>query len=151
MRLRWRDMRTPNCTGPDAVQYICNHAELTAIACSGAMLSTVLGARCTRCPCTRLSVVSYFALLYAPVSSETSGVVPSVLAGTLPQCPTVKLLVVYGLKSKGSDVLLLPPSPVPGVTIVSYEAVRVVMDSAGRCGGLALDVKVTVARHPVLR
>lgn len=49
---------------------------------------------------------------------------PARPAGTLPQCPTVKLLVVYGLKSKGNDVVLLPPSPVPGVTIVTYEAVR---------------------------
>lgn len=51
--------------------------------------------------------------------------------GRAPHCPSVKLLVVYGLKSKGGDVLLLPPSPVPGVTIVTYEAVRLPLRQRG--------------------
>ena len=50
--------------GPDAVKFICNHAELVAVACSMAVLPTML-----EC---------------------------------LPQCPTVKLIIVYGGRGAGS-------------------------------------------------
>ena len=41
--------------GPDAVEYITNHAELSAIACSAAMLPSVLQAL-PSCPNVRLLV-----------------------------------------------------------------------------------------------
>jgi long-chain acyl-CoA synthetase len=50
--------------GPDAVKFICNHAELVAVACSTAVLPTML-----EC---------------------------------LPQCPTVKFIIVYGGRGAGS-------------------------------------------------
>lgn len=41
--------------GPDAVEYICNHAELTVVGCSAAVLPT-LAACLPRCPSVRLLV-----------------------------------------------------------------------------------------------
>ena len=65
--------------GPQAVEYICNHAELVAVACSVVVLPTLLA--------------------------------------SLPSCPTVKLVVVFGA---------IPPSTrrLPGVTLLSLDAVR---------------------------
>ncbi len=62
--------------GPDAVQFICNHAELVAVACHAAVLSTMLA--------------------------------------TLPACPSVKLVVVFGMKRGAAAP---PPSLVPGVAV----------------------------------
>lgn len=42
--------------GPDAVAYICNHAELSAVACSAAVLPTLLG-QLQQCPSVKLVVV----------------------------------------------------------------------------------------------
>ncbi len=42
--------------GPEAVEYICNHAELAAVGCSAAVLPTLL--QCLgRCPSVKLLVV----------------------------------------------------------------------------------------------
>ena len=72
--------------GPDAVAYICNHAELSAVACSAAVLPTLLG--------------------------------------QLQQCPSVKLVVVFNIKSGSAP----PPSAVGGVAVVTLDQVR----AAGR-------------------
>eukprot|EP00878_Enallax_costatus_P000737 GHUV01000851.1.p1 GENE.GHUV01000851.1~~GHUV01000851.1.p1 ORF type:complete len:760 (+),score=146.74 GHUV01000851.1:92-2281(+) len=42
--------------GPDAVEYICNHAELAAVGCSAAVLPTLLSCL-PRCPSVKLLVV----------------------------------------------------------------------------------------------
>ncbi|KAF6256258.1 hypothetical protein COO60DRAFT_1530236 [Scenedesmus sp. NREL 46B-D3] len=42
--------------GPDAVEYICNHAELAAVGCSAAVLPTLLSC-IARCPTVKLLVV----------------------------------------------------------------------------------------------
>ncbi|WIA09659.1 hypothetical protein OEZ85_009046 [Tetradesmus obliquus] len=42
--------------GPDAVEYICNHAELAAVGCSAAVLPTLLSC-IARCPSLKLLVV----------------------------------------------------------------------------------------------
>eukprot|EP00798_Chlamydomonas_sp_ICE-L_P032544 gene32544-17261_t len=67
--------------GPDSVEYISNHAELSAVACSAAMLPTMM-----QC---------------------------------LPQCPSVKLVVVYGQSGR------LPEAP-PGsqAKIISLDQVE---------------------------
>jgi long-chain acyl-CoA synthetase len=67
--------------GPKAVEYICNHAELVAVACHAAVLATLLES----------------------------------LAG----CPTIKLVVVFGPPDRAR-----PAARVPGVTVVSLDAVR---------------------------
>jgi long-chain acyl-CoA synthetase len=41
--------------GPDAVEYICNHAELAAVGCSAAVLPTLLSC-IARCPTVKLLV-----------------------------------------------------------------------------------------------
>lgn len=41
--------------GPDAVEYICNHAELSAVGCSAAVLPTLLSCL-SRCPTVKLLV-----------------------------------------------------------------------------------------------
>ena len=61
--------------GPKAVEYICNHAELVAVACHHAVLATLLE--------------------------------------SLPACPSIKLVVVFG----GSAAAARPYPRVPGVTV----------------------------------
>lgn len=41
--------------GPDAVEYICNHAELSMVACSAAVLPVMTGC-IARCPTVKLLV-----------------------------------------------------------------------------------------------
>jgi long-chain acyl-CoA synthetase len=77
-------LRFPCCAGPDAVQFICNHAELVAVACHAAVLSTMLA--------------------------------------TLPACPTVKLVVVFGGKRGGPPGP--PHAPVSGVAVITLDALR---------------------------
>mmetsp|Transcript_4030 Transcript_4030/g.6617 ORF Transcript_4030/g.6617 Transcript_4030/m.6617 type:complete len:687 (-) Transcript_4030:388-2448(-) len=69
--------------GPDVVEYVCNHAELSAVACSAAV---------------------------API-----------MVAVLPKCPTVRVLIVYGLGSTGR----LPEVPAgSNCRIVSLEQVE---------------------------
>jgi len=77
--------------GPDAVQYICNHAALSCVVCHTAVLSTLLA--------------------------------------TLHACPTIKLVVVFGGAGKahsqtGISSPPLPPSPVAGCAVLSFDALR---------------------------
>jgi len=67
--------------GPKAVEYICNHAELVAVACHHAVLATLLE--------------------------------------SLHACPSIKLVVVFG-----SAALARTAARVPGVTVVTLDAVR---------------------------
>uniref|UniRef100_A0A061RWH7 Long-chain acyl-CoA synthetase n=1 Tax=Tetraselmis sp. GSL018 TaxID=582737 RepID=A0A061RWH7_9CHLO len=67
--------------GPEAVRYICGHAELAAVACSFAVLPVML-----QC---------------------------------LPQCPSVRLLVVYGARGRP-----LPYPPTERCELVEFEQLR---------------------------
>ena len=66
------------------MQFICNHAELTAVACHANVLSTMLA--------------------------------------TLPSCPTVKLVVVFGGPRRSAAAA--PHASVPGVGVVTLDALR---------------------------
>lgn len=57
--------------GPDAVEYIANHAELAAVACSAAVLPTLLGVL-PKCPTVKLLIV-YGALPGAKLPDAPAG------------------------------------------------------------------------------
>lgn len=67
------------------MQFICNHAELVAVACHANVLSTMLA--------------------------------------TLPSCPTVKLVIVFGQR-RGAAAHAAPHAPVAGVGVVTLDALR---------------------------
>ncbi len=71
------------------MQFICNHAELVAVVCSAAVLSTMMS--------------------------------------TLTACPSVKLVVVFGGKRGAPQP---PHAPVPGVVVVTLDALRATGRSA---------------------
>ena len=45
------------------------------------------------------------------------------IAGILPQCPCVRLVIIYGIK-RSKDPTVLPPSPVPGVVVSTLMPAR---------------------------
>lgn len=91
--------------GPDAVEYICNHAELAAVGCSAAVLPVLLGCL-ARCPTVRLVVVWGDAPGAADGGGAASSSSSATAAGT-------------GASRLPHD---LPPGVHPDVRLVTIEA-----------------------------
>jgi long-chain acyl-CoA synthetase len=102
--------------GPDAVEYICNHAELACVGCSAAVLPVLLGCL-ARCPTVRLVVVwgDAPAAPGATAASSSASSASSRLPLELPPGvhPDVRLVTIEACESLGRrhPRAHLPPRP----------------------------------------
>lgn len=79
--------------GPDAVRYICTHAELVAVACHAAVLGTLLS-QLVSCPTVRLVIVFGTAAQAdaqtPPPGVKARGGMSGCLSGQAPGSPTAQ-------------------------------------------------------------
>ena len=101
--------------GPDAVEYICNHAELAAVGCSAATLPVLLGCL-ARCPTVRLVVVWGDAPDGPAAAAAGAGAAPSSGGGPSSSSSAAAASSASRLPHD------LPPGVHPDVRLVTIEA-----------------------------